>query len=109
MPGHVFYRGRRERQARDGYFATECTMADDRECGVKLCDALMKVLGAGKHELPAIVEGLNQSDVAPASGTADQLCEELHRQARPPEKKTYSPVAQPRNEQGNGSGKIAKI
>ena len=85
-------------------------MADDREHGVKLDDALMKVLGAGKHELPAIVEGLNQTDVKPASGTrwtADQFCEELHRRARPPEKKTYSPVAQPRNDQGNGGGEIA--
>jgi hypothetical protein len=44
-------------------------MADDREYGVKLCDALMKILDAGPHELPAIVEGLNQSDVAPTSGT----------------------------------------
>jgi hypothetical protein len=32
---------------------------------VKLCDALVKILDAGQHELPAIVEGLNQSDVAP--------------------------------------------
>jgi nitrite reductase/ring-hydroxylating ferredoxin subunit len=85
-------------------------MADDREYGMKLCDALMKIFGAGQHELPAIVEGLNQSDVAPPSGTrwtADRLCEELHRRARPPEKKTYSPVAQARNDQGNGGGEIA--
>ena len=87
-------------------------MTDDREYGGKLCDPLMKIFGAGKHELPAIVEGLNQSDVAPASGTrwtADQLCEELHRRARTPEKETYSPVAQARNDQDNGGGKIAKI
>jgi hypothetical protein len=30
-------------------------MADDREYGVKLCDALMKIFGAGQYELPAIV------------------------------------------------------
>src|SRR5260370_41403503 len=85
-------------------------MADDREYGVKLCDALMKILGAGQHELPAIVEGLNQSDVAPASGTrwtADQLCEELNRRARAPEEKNYSPGARARTEQGNGGGERA--
>jgi hypothetical protein len=39
---------------------------------VTLCDALMKILDAGQHELPAIVEGLNQSDVAPTSGTVER-------------------------------------
>src|SRR5258705_7486743 len=80
-------------------------MADDREYGMKLCDALMKIFGAGQHELPAIVEGLNQSDVAPASGTrwtAAQLCEELHRRGRPPAQKNHFPISAGGHDPGQG-------
>lgn len=86
------------------------TMVDKPEYGLKLCDALMKVLGAGPQELSAIAEGLNQSDVAPANGTrwtADLLSEELRNLAQSPEKKVYSPAGQARIDHGDGGGEIA--
>ena len=47
-----------------------------------LAEALCEILGRGSHDLPAIVEGLCASDVAPPSGgewTEGRLLEEIRR------------------------------
>lgn len=63
-------------------------MADDGY-DARLSAALMQIFGTGDHELSAVARGLNASDLRPsgaAEWSADLLCAELRRLARPAEK-----------------------